>query len=426
MPGGRHPAPGRGPDRDLPDGDGGVPEGERRLRDLLRAALPGSHDHRGRRAPQGRAGGDGRHRSAGHVTETVSLAVIERAREVVADVVRRTYVFESRYLSRTTGGTIALKAENLQRTGSFKLRGALNKIAGLGDQTEGVVAASAGNHGQSVAYVARARGLAATIFMPERAPLAKIAAARESGAEIVLQGESIEACVDDARTHADAEGLAFIHPYDDPAVIAGQGTIGLELLEEVPDLAKVLIPIGGGGLASGIATAIKAVEPAVEIVGIRSDCLLADGIAIKRPGEMTGPMLERLVDEIVDVGEDEVAEAIMMLLERTKLVVEGAGAVGIAAIRGGIVEPAASGTTVVILSGGNIDAGVLADIARHHETEHGRRLTVFTTIPDEPGSLAALLTRLGEGGANMIDVHHVREGVGLAVGETGVELMMET
>src|SRR4029077_483024 len=174
LPGGGHPAPGRGADRDLPDRHGGVPKGERRVRDVLREALPGPHDRRGRCAAEGRAGGDGRHRSAGHVTDTVSLDDIQRAREVVADVVRRTYVFESRYLSRTTGGSIALKAENLQRTGSFKLRGALNKIAGLDGGTEGVVAASAGNHGQSVAYAARARGLAATMFMPQRAPLQKI------------------------------------------------------------------------------------------------------------------------------------------------------------------------------------------------------------------------------------------------------------
>ena len=360
------------------------------------------------------------------MSEAVSVQDVERAREVVADVARETQVIESRYLSRTTGGTIALKAENLQRTGSFKLRGALNKIATLEPGTRGVVTASAGNHGQSLAYAARARDLAATIFMPERAALAKIAAARESGAEIVLGGESIAECVDDARAYAVAEDFAFVHPYDDPAVIAGQGTIGLELLEEVPDLAKVVIPVGGGGLAAGIATAIKANADRVEIVGVRSDCLLADGIAIKHPGEISGPLLERLVDETVEVGEDEVAEAIMMLLERTKLVVEGAGAVGIAVLRAGIVEPAASGTTVVVLSGGNIDTGVLADIARHHESEHGRRLSVFTTIPDEPGSLAALLTRLGEGGANMIDVHHVREGVDLSVGETGVELVMET
>jgi threonine dehydratase len=360
------------------------------------------------------------------VTGTVSLEDIERAREVVADVVRRTYVFETRYLSRTTGGTIALKAENLQRTGSFKLRGALNKIAGLDDGTKGVVAASAGNHGQSVAYAARARGLEATIFMPERAPLAKIAAARESGAEVVLQGASIEDCVMDAREFAESKDLSFIHPYDDPAVIAGQGTIGLELVEEIEDLAKVLIPIGGGGLASGIATAIKAAQPSVEIVGIRSQCALADGIAVKQPGEITAPLLEELLDEQVKVDENAIADAIMLLLERTKLVVEGAGAVGVAALIGAQAQPAETGTTAVILSGGNIDTGVLADLARHHETGRGRRLRIFTKIPDEPGSLAALLTAIGDGGANLIDVDHVREGVGLSVNETGVELVMET
>jgi threonine dehydratase len=360
------------------------------------------------------------------LSEGISLEDVERAREVVADVVRRTYVFESRYLSRTTGGTIALKAENLQRTGSFKLRGALNKIAGLGDQTKGVVAASAGNHGQSVAYAARARGLEATIFMPGGAPLAKIAAARESGAAIVLQGESLESCVEDARAYAESEGLAFIHPFDDPAVIAGQGTIGLELLEEVPDLSKVLIPVGGGGLASGIAMAVKAAERGVEVVGISSHCGLADGIAVKHPGELSGPLLDRLVDDVVEVDEDAIADAIMLLLERTKLVVEGAGAVGVAALMGEQVAPAATGTTVVVISGGNIDTGVLADLARHHETGRGRRLRIFTKIRDEPGSLAALLTAIGEGGANLIDVDHVREGVGLSVNQTGVELVMET
>ena len=360
------------------------------------------------------------------MSEGISLEDVERAREVVADVVRRTYVFESRYLSRTTGGTIALKAENLQRTGSFKLRGALNKIAGLGDQTKGVVAASAGNHGQSVAYAARARGLEATIFMPGGAPLAKIAAARESGAEIVLQGESIESCVDDARAYAESEGLAFIHPFDDPAVIAGQGTIGLELLEDVPDLSKVLIPVGGGGLASGIAMAVKAAERGVEVVGVGSHCGLADGIAVKHPGELSGALLDRLVDDLVEVDEDAIADAIMLLLERTKLVVEGAGAVGVAALMGEQVAPAATGTTVVVISGGNIDTGVLADLARHHETGRGRRLRIFAKIRDEPGSLAALLTAIGEGGGNLIDVDHVREGVGLSVNQTGVELVIET
>jgi threonine dehydratase len=360
------------------------------------------------------------------LSETVSLEDIRSASERVADVARRTQVIESRYLSRTCGGQIALKAENLQRTGSFKLRGALNKIASLDPGTKGVVAASAGNHGQSVAYAARARGLSATVFMPERAALAKVAATRESGAEVLLAHDSVAGCVADAEAHAEENGLAFIHPYDDPAVITGQGTVALELLEEVADLATVVVPVGGGGLAAGVATALKASRPEIQVIGVRAYCPLADGIAVKHPGELTGPMLDELLDEVVTVGQDEIADAIMLLLERTKLVVEGAGAVGVAALLGGGIKPAQRGTTVIVLSGGNIDSGVLADIARHHETARGRRLRTFIKIPDEPGSLAALLTTIGDAGANLIDVDHVREGVGLAVSETGVELVMET
>lgn len=380
------------------------------------------------------------------MTQDVPLEEVREAREVLSDVARRTQVIESRFLSRTTGGKIALKAENMQRTGSFKLRGALNKIAKLDPAPRGVVTGSAGNHGQSLAYAARVRGLEATIFMPERAALGKIAAARESGAEIVLGGSSVDECVQAARAHGEAEGLAFVHPFDDPHVIAGQGTIGLEILDEVPDLARVIVPIGGGGLAAGIGTAVKGSRDGVEIVGVQAEACaavpgslaagkpveveagstLADGIAVKRPGDVTLPLLERLIDEIVVVGEDAIAEAIVLLLERTKLVVEGAGAAGVAALLGGAAEPAAEGTTVVILSGGNIDPGVLADVTRRHETAKGRRLRLFTTISDEPGSLASLLTCLGEGGANLIDVAHVREGVGLSVRETGVELVMET
>ncbi len=380
------------------------------------------------------------------MTQSPTLDDVKRARDLVADVVRHTPMIESRFLSRTAHGTISLKAENLQRTGSFKLRGALNKIASLGPEIRGVVTGSAGNHGLALAYAARERGLSATIFMPERASLAKVAAAREFGADVVLGGRSIDECVVTAKQRADEENLAFVHPFDDPAVIAGQGTVGLELLEAVPDLARVVVPIGGGGLASGIATAVKAGREGVDVIGVQAKACaavpgslregkpvevaagstLADGIAVKRPGEITLPLLESLVDEVVEVGEEQIAEAIVLLLERTKLVVEGAGAVGVAAVVEGAVSPAPSGTTAVILSGGNIDVGVLGDIARHHETVTGRRLRVFTTIPDEPGSLAALLTRLGEGGANLIDVDHVREGVGLSVGETGVELVMET
>jgi threonine dehydratase len=364
------------------------------------------------------------------LSDEVSLESIRAARAAVAEQARPTQLIESRFLSRTAGGAIALKAENLQRTGSFKLRGALNKIASLEPDTEGVVAASAGNHGQSLAYAARANGISATVFMPERGSLGKIAATKESGAEVVLEGATVSDCVEAAIARAEAEGLAFVHPYDDPAVIAGQGTVGLELVEEAPDLTKVIVPLGGGGLAAGVATAVKESLDGVEVIGVRAEMgdatTIADGIAVKQPGELTGPLLERLVDEVVSIGDSEIAEAIVMLLERTKLVVEGAGAVGVAALLGGAVEPAARGTTAVILSGGNIDPGVLADVARRHETATGRRLRLFTKIPDEPGSLAALLTCLAEGGANLIDVAHVREGVGLEVGATGVELVMET
>jgi threonine dehydratase len=364
------------------------------------------------------------------LSEEVSLESIRAAQPAVAQQARPTQLIESRFLSRTAGGTIALKAENLQRTGSFKLRGALNKIASLDPGTKGVVAASAGNHGQSLAYAARASNIPATVFMPERASLGKIAATKESGAEVVLEGATVTDCVEAAIARAEAAGLTFVHPYDDPAVIAGQGTVGLELVEEAPDLTKVVVPLGGGGLAAGVATAVKESLDGVEVIGVRAEMgdatTIADGIAVKRPGELTGPLLERLVDEVVSIGDSEIAEAIVMLLERTKLVVEGAGAAGVAALRSGAVEPATRGTTAVILSGGNIDPGVLADVARRHETATGRRLRLFTTIPDEPGSLAALLTCLGEGGANLIDVAHVREGVGLEVGATGVELVMET
>jgi threonine dehydratase len=379
------------------------------------------------------------------VSDSVSFADIEAAREVVYDQARRTQLIESRWLSRTVGGQAALKAENLQRTGSFKLRGAVNKIASLEPGTAGVVTGSAGNHGQSLAYAARAQGLSATVFMPERAALGKVAAAEESGAEIRFAFDSVDECVAAAKQHAESEGLAFVHPFDDPAVIAGQGTLGLEIADAVPDLARLIVPVGGGGLAAGVAMAVKCRNQGVEVIGVQAKACaalpvslaegepvsvdgasLADGIAVKRPGELTLPLLERLLDDVAVVDEDAIAEAIVLLLERTKLVVEGAGAVGVASLLSGAAEPAPSGTTVVILSGGNIDPGVLADVTRRHETAKGRRLRLFTTIPDEPGSLASLLTCLGEGGANLIDVAHVREGVGLSVHETGVELVMET
>jgi threonine dehydratase len=380
------------------------------------------------------------------VPTEVPYEQILRARSVVSELARPTQVLESLRLSQLLGGRIVLKAENLQRTGSFKLRGALNKVASLEPGIRGVVTGSAGNHGQSLAFAARARGLEATVFMPERASLGKIAAAQESGAEVIVGGDSVHACISEAQERAEAEEIEFVHPYNDPLIVAGQGTLGVEITQEVADISRVLVPVGGGGLAAGVATAIKEALPHAEVIGVQAEACaplpeslkegrpvgvaggstLADGIAVKQPGSLTLPILERLLDGAAVVDEDAIAEAIVVLLERAKLVVEGAGAVGIAALMSGAVAPGTSGTTVVILSGGNIDPGVLADVTRRHETATGRRLRLFTTIADEPGSLATLLTCLGEAGANLIDVMHVREGVGLGVGETGVELVMET
>ena len=371
---------------------------------------------------------------------------IQRARDAGADLVRHTPTLTSRTLSDRVGGTILLKAENLQRTGSFKLRGALAKIAVLEDGATGVVAGSAGNHAQSLAYAARARGLECEVFMPSGASVSKMDAAASSGAQVRLGGESVDECIELARARAAGTGLVLVHPFDDPDIVAGQATLGLELLEDVPDLAKVIVPVGGGGLVSGIAIAVKRERPDVEVVGVQVESCapypeslasgravtaqavptIADGIAIKTPGELTLELVREHVDDVTVVADDDVAEAAILLLERAKLVVEGAGAVGVAALLEGVVEPSPSGSTVAVLSGGNIDSGLLVEIGRRHETEAGRRLRLFTRVPDRPGALAGLLTCLGAAGANVIDVKHVREGVDLHVRETGVDLVLET
>jgi threonine dehydratase len=266
--------------------------------------------------------------------------------------------------------------------------------------------------------------------MPADAPAVKVEGTRAEGAEIIFYDRLSESREKIAARISGETGATVVPSFDDPAIVAGQGTVGLEIVEAAPDLARVLVPLGGGGLAAGVAAAVRGSLEGVKVIAIQAEqreaTTLADGIAVKGPGEVTGPLLEQLVDEVVAVDENEIAEAIVLLLERHKLVVEGAGAVGVAALRTRAVEPAPEGTTAVILSGGNIDTGVLADVARRHETATGRRLRLFTAIPDEPGSLAALLTCLADGGANLIDVSHVREGVGLEVGTSGVELVMET
>jgi len=363
-------------------------------------------------------------------------------------VVRETPVLSSRTLSERAGGTVALKAENLQRTGSFKLRGVLSKLAALGeDRAAGVVTGSAGNHAQAVAHAARARGLPCYVFMPETAPIAKVEAARGLGAHVQMVGTTVDDALEAAREQAaQDERIAFVHPFEDPDVIAGQGTLGLELLEQVPDLARVIIPVGGGGLVSGVAIAIKSARPAIEVLGVQvascapvrgsldagkpvpvtSALTIADGIAVKRPGELTLQLIGRWVDEMAVVEEDEVAEAMVFLLERAKLVVEGAGAVGVAALLAGRLRASPAGTTVVVLSGGNVDAGLLGEVARRHESQSGRRLVLLASLPDRPGSLAQLLALVGERGANLLDVGHIREGFDLHVRETAVQLVLET
>lgn len=374
---------------------------------------------------------------------------IEGCRRAVAAVAVQTPVFTSRVLSDRVGAIVSMKAENLQRTGSFKVRGVASKLASLGDRAKaGIVAASAGNHAQAVAFGAAQAGIPCHVFMPRDAPVAKVNATESYGATTELGGDSVDDCLAGAAERVARTGEILVHPFDDPAVIAGQGTVGLELVEQIPDLALAIVPLGGGGLASGIAIALKTLRPSVRIVAVQAAVCapfaaalgvgrpvtggapgsLADGITVKRPGVLTFPIVRSLVDEVVTVEEDTIAEAMVLLLERAKLVVEGAGAVGVAALLSGAVVPPlrGAGTTAVVLSGGNVDTNLLAVAIRRHETNEGRRLVVFARISDRPGHLARLLTVIGEAGANVIDVGHLREGYDLHVRETGVQLVVET
>ena len=367
------------------------------------------------------------------------------ARAIVGVLARETPVLISGTLTERCGGRVLLKAENLQRTGSFKLRGALNRVSGL-EAGSAVVAGSAGNHAQALAYAASARGVACEVFMPAEAAVAKVAAVQAYGGTVILGGESVDDCVAAARERAAETGALFVHPFDDPQVIVGQATLGLELLEQVPDLATVVVPLGGGGLISGIAGVVKLARPEATVIGVQvaacapfpaalaagtpvavnAGSTIADGIAVKRPGLLTLPLVARWVDDVVVVSEEDTAEAMVILMERAKLVVEGAGAVGVAALLAGLVKPSSEGSTVIVLSGGNVDAGLLALVARRHETAVGRRLRVFTRVADRPGGLAALLLCVAQAGGNLLAVEHVREAVDLQVRQTGVELTLET
>jgi threonine dehydratase len=358
-----------------------------------------------------------------------TLADIQEARQRLTGIARETPVYGSETFSRIGGRDVWLKAENLQRTGAFKVRGAVNRIALLSEpeRAAGVVAASAGNHGQAVAWAAREAGIPARIYVPQDAPMAKVEACRTYGSELIMGGASFEEALAAATADVDETGATFVHPFEDPTVIAGQGTIGLELAEQVPDAKTVVIPVGGGGLAAGIALALRAEQPDIRIVGVQAGLdgfTIADGIFVKHPGGLTMSILNDVLDELVSVDDELISEAIVLLLERAKLVVEGAGAVGVAALLAGKVG--GSGPVAIVLSGGNIDPTLLISIMRHGLTLGGRYLVIRTRIPDRPGELVKLLSLIAEARGNVVSVEHHREGMDIPVAETEVELTLIT
>jgi threonine dehydratase len=377
---------------------------------------------------------------------TVTLAEIEAAREILTGVAIETPMEESRWLSALAGGPVSLKCENLQRTGSFKARGAYVRISRLSpdERAHGVVAASAGNHAQGVALAAQLLGIKATVFMPEGAPIPKEKATRGYGADVVFHGRYLEDALAEATAFAERTGAVLIHPFDHVDIVAGQGTAGLEILEQIPDVRTVLVPTGGGGLLAGIALAVKAVRPDVRVVGVQAEgaaaypgslehgapvaleamSTMADGIAVGRPGDITFAAVRDHVDEIVTVSEDSLARAVLATLERAKMLVEPAGAAAVAAL---LDRPTAFDDPVVaVLSGGNIDPLLLGKVIRHGMAAAGRYLNLRVCIPDLPGGLAHLLGEVSAVGANVIEVAHERISPTLHVDEVEVRLQLET
>ncbi|OAR24990.1 threonine ammonia-lyase [Streptomyces sp. ERV7] len=371
---------------------------------------------------------------------------VRGAQKMLSGVARMTAMEGSRHLTQLVGAPVHLKCENLQRTGSFKLRGAYVRIAGLRpeERAAGVVAASAGNHAQGVALASSLLGVRSTVFMPVGAPLPKVAATREYGAEVVLHGTVVDETLEAAEAYARETGAVFIHPFDHPDIIAGQGTVGLEILEQCPEVRTIVVGIGGGGLAAGIAVAVKAVRPDVKVIGVQAAAsaayppslaaghpvaidpapTMADGIKVGRPGDVPFGLIQELVDEIRTVSEDELSSALLLCLERAKLVVEPAGASPVAAL---LSDPGAfRGPVVAVLSGGNVDPVLLQRILRHGMAAAGRYLSLRLRLPDRPGALAALLRSLSVVDANVLDVSHVRTDPRLGLTEVEVELHLET
>ncbi|HTB13920.1 MAG TPA: threonine ammonia-lyase [Bryobacteraceae bacterium] len=377
----------------------------------------------------------------------ISLADIQAARARIRDSILFTPAPYSETLSRHADNTLYLKMENLHMTGSFKERGALNRILLMTDdeRARGVITASAGNHAQAVAYHASKRGIRVQICMPVLTPLVKVTATRGYGAEVILHGNNFDEAVDEARRRCDAEGLVFLHAFNDDAVIAGQGTIGLELLEQVPDLEAVVVPVGGGGLIGGIACAIKEQRPDVHMVGVETSRVpsmqaallqhhpvlvppastIADGIAVRQVGALTYPLFEKYVDEIVTVEEEEIAMAILWLLEKEKTLAEGAGAAGMAAMLN--KKTSLKGKKVVVLiCGGNIDVTVLARIIERGLVKDGRLVRLRVPLPDHPGGLNRLTTLVAQQRANVVTVTHDRAYFGVHLGDTIIDITMET
>jgi threonine dehydratase len=377
----------------------------------------------------------------------VTLEDVQSALGRIRDRIYLSPCARSETLSRLTGTNGFLKLENLQMTGAYKERGALNKLLLLGatERERGLIAASAGNHAQAVAYHAGRLGVRATIVMPETTPIMKVANTRAHGARIVLHGSNYDEAYAEARRLEAAERLTFVHPFDDPAVIAGQGTVGLEIVEQVPDVAAIVVPVGGGGLVSGVAAAVKALRPAVRIVGVEAEVLpcfaaamesgapvtiepantVADGIAVKRAGDLTFQHVTRLVDEIVTVSEEEIASAILYLLEKEKTVAEGAGAVAIAALLQRKARGLDGKTVVAIVSGGNIDVNLVARVIERGLVKEGRLVRVSVALQDKPGQLAKVSNIIAQHRANVIEVHHTRA-FAYRFGDTTLQLTLET
>jgi threonine dehydratase len=375
-----------------------------------------------------------------------SLDDVRAAQKTLSGVIRTTAMEGSRHLSSLVGSPVRLKCENLQRTGSFKLRGAYARIAGLSpeERERGVVAASAGNHAQGVALAASLLGVHSTVFMPEGAALPKVAATSEYGAEVRLRGQVVDQTLRAAQAHARDTGAVFIHPFDHPDVVAGQGTLGLEILEQCPEVRTIVVGVGGGGLIAGVAAAVKQLRPEVRLVGVQAEgaaayppslaagrpvaletvSTMADGIKVSVPGAVPFALVEKYVDDIRTVSEDALSGALLLCLERAKLVVEPAGASPVAAL---LTDPGSfEGPVVAVLSGGNVDPLVLQRTLRHGMAAAGRYLSLRLRLTDRPGALAALLGELSVADANVLDVSHVRTDPRLRPDEADVELRMET